>query len=190
MMMQVGDVVPWDPRPSLFLPGEPRWHALQCAPLREEKATAHLRQHGVTAFFVVKEKHVTVRGKPMVRKQHFLPGYVFAKFPGVPVWHRVMDPENPARLIRGVLRLSSGEPGRLRVEDLRTLRELADRDEEREEAERARSLAKVGDVVRIEAFGATGEVVEITAWGGKRVRFMLFGAEREIILEGDVAIAS
>lgn len=183
----IGKTYPWEPPPGLFTPGTPRWYAMRCAPLREEAAAKHLRDHGIKAFFPVKVRNVTVRGKPQERRQLMVPGYVFANVPGEPVWHRLFGRDTARRLIVDVIRMASGEPGRLQPTDLTELRTLADRDEEREEAERRRNAIKPGELVRHPLIeGLEGEVVSLGAKGGFLVRFTLFGSVREVEVEGDV----
>ncbi len=199
MMIRIGDVVPYaPPQRALYVPGPPdtppRWYALRCAPLREEAAARHLKDRGVPSFFPVKVKVVTIRGRKMERRQMFLPGYLFAAFPGAPLWHRVIDHDDPKRLIRGVLCLASGTPGELREDDLADLKALAARDDKAEAEAKARATVKVGDLVRlpdlIDPDGAPRVVVGLTAKGGVVVRLTLFGRINDVAIEhGAVKVA-
>jgi hypothetical protein len=184
-MSVIGSIEPWAPAAPLFHPGPPRWHALRCAPLREEVARRHLIDHGLTdAFFPTRVRKTTLRGKPVTRRTLFLPGYLFALFPGEPVWHRLIEGD-PRRLIRGVLCRTSGEPGVLHEDDLRDLAAMTDR-AEREEAER-REAARihVGDIIRLPALDAEAEVVAIQG-KGVQVRLRLFDRETLATVTGAV----
>lgn len=198
MMMKAGDAIRWGASPALFTPGleddPPQWFALRCRPLLEERATLQLKDRGVTAFFPVVRRKVTVRGRPQERRQVFIPGYVFARFPGRPAWRFVLDRENPSRLIVDVIRRASGEPGLLREADLATIRAMVAAEEERlAEERRAREIAaqvaraplRPGDLVRLPGMeGVEGEVVALTARGGHKVRLTLLGSTREVEVTG------
>lgn len=176
-MIKIGQLEPWTPAAPLWIPGPPRWHALRCAPLREEAAAKHLRDEGIReAFYPVRTRRVTVRGRSLDRRTKFLPGYVFALFPGEPVWHRIIEGD-PRRLIRGVLCRTNGEAGILHPSDLRDLRAMADRDEREEQAARERARLKPGDVIRLGILDADAEVVALATYGAQ-VQLRLFGSDR------------
>ena len=119
-----------------------------------------LGRHGVYSFHPVEQKWRVrrlarkVKGGRMMpdgRQGHFversiLPGYVFAKLPGIPRWHIIRE----LPFISNVLG-HMGRPICLKYEDLETLHELRARASAISEAEEAAAkiVFKPGDQVRV-----------------------------------------
>jgi transcription antitermination factor NusG len=161
----------------IYTPGPARWYALIVRPQAEGKAEAWLQVQGVHAFHPVTYRTVRVRGKAVTRTSRYLPGYVFARFPGEMIWHRVAANNHVADCIR----MASGQPGILRPSDLTALYAMRDRDEEARQRERHARAIRPGNTVRILSGifeGAETEVVEIRA-GKAIVRLTLFGTPRD-----------
>lgn len=168
---------------DIFTPTTARWHALLTAPQGEARAEAWLKARGVYSFHPVTRRVVTIRGKAVSRVSRYLPGYVFARFPGEMIWHHV----RACAHIRDCIRMASGEPGILRPADLTSLHDMRDRDDEAKEAQRRAAMIRRGDKVRIMTGlwqdSAPTEVVEIVN-GKAKVRLIMFGAER--LVEVDI----
>lgn len=162
----------------IFTADTPRWHALMTQPQAETKAEAWLKACGVYSFHPVTRRVVTIRGKAVSRVSRYLPGYVFARFPGEMIWHRV----HTCTHIHDCIRMASGQPGILRPDDLTALHAMRDRDDEAMEAQRHAAMIRRGDKVRILSGlwqeNAPTEVVEIGSHGKAKVRLIMFGAER------------
>ena len=169
--------------------GEVRWHALLVAPQKEDQAEAWLQRRGVYAFHPVTERKVRRAGKVREYYRRYLPGYVFARFPGRAIVHDVVA----CPFIQGALMTAYGTWGELHPGELRSLHAMrkvdlqlkaADRLAERQRR-RSRNLQK-GDRALFKS-GAfvdhTCEVVELLADGGVKVRFKLFG--RDVLTSTD-----
>lgn len=177
--LQIGDQVAAADVGGLFEPGPARWFALLCLAQREEQAEAWLSRRGVYSFHPVTVRRSRVRGRVREYQRRYLPGYVFARFGGAPIYHRVL--ESP--FIFGALLRSDGEWGVLGPDGLTALHEMRARDDRIEEqrrelrraAKRVRSL-RVGERALFRAgpfAGQNCEVVDI-AGGGVKVRLELF----------------
>lgn len=162
----------------IYTPAPARWHALMTLPQAEAKTEAWLKARGVYSFHPVTRRVVTIRGKAVSRVSRYLPGYVFARFPGEMVWHRV----HACAHVHDCIRMASGQPGILRPDDLTALHAMRDRDDEAREAQRHAAMIRRGDKVRILSGlwqdSAPTEVVEIGENGKAKVRLVMFGAER------------
>lgn len=165
----------------------PRWHALLATPQRETAAEEWLARRGVYSFHPVTRHTITRRGVAVVRVTRYLPGYVFARFPGAAIWHEVFA----APCIRDAIRLASGTPAILRPADLQAIHAMRDRDQQARQNTRQAAAIRRGDRARIlgvmEGVGA-GEVVEIGT-GKTKVRLTLFGAERDVEVSADTVLA-
>ncbi|WP_283178648.1 transcription termination/antitermination NusG family protein [Gemmobacter sp. 24YEA27] len=182
------------PRAAIFTPGKPDWYALRVAPQREDEAEAWLGIRGVSAFHPVLARQVRRHG--ILREYHrrYLPGYVFARFKGEPLPHRVMS----CPWIIGALCLSNGEWGVLERSGLRKIHAMRKIDAGQRDARaalRARRLAEArlrsGDGVMFRSgpfAGFRAEVVELKAEGGAMVKFELFGRETLIAATDDALI--
>lgn len=165
----------------IFTVGAPRWHALMTLPQAEATTEAWLKARGVYSFHPVTRRVVTIRGKKVSRTKRLLPGYVFARFPGIMAWHAVKGCVH----IAGCIRMASGEPGILRPDDLTALHAMRDRDDEEREAQRRAAIIRPGDKVRILSGLWSDEQTEVIAirHGKAIVRLTMFGAEREVEVE-------
>lgn len=177
----VGDILPAAPgREIVSERGCRRWHALLVYPQREVAGRVWLQRRGVYAFFPVERQVRVVRGKRIERSRRYLPGYLFALFPHDPIWHRILDsPETPNPFFRDVIRLHSGEAGRLHPRSIRALAEMRETDERIVERRRAARLPRQGDRVRLRTGPLEdhiGEVVELTA-GTVRLKVKMFASE-------------
>lgn len=181
---RIGDVVPVSTdRAAIFMPGKSRWYALRVAPQREDEVEAWLTRRGVYGFHPVLARKTRRFG--VVREYHrrYLPGYVFARFGGDPIEHRVLE----CPWITGALCRSGGEWGileRQRLTAIHSMRKLDQRQRDARAAARARRFAdaklRSGDSVLFRTgplAGFRAEVVELKADGGAMVRFELFGRE-------------
>jgi transcription antitermination factor NusG len=178
---------------QLAVAGSPRWHALRVAPMAEARVEAWLKARGVEAFHPVIVRQVRERGRLVRRERRYLPGYVFALFPGAPVVHAVQAHHD----VYGAICRANGEWGVLDPCSLRAILSMR-RVDARLDAVRRAELARVraalrvkaGDVAMFQAgvfAGRTCEVVDLRADGGAVLRFKLFGGEVLISAEaGDL----
>jgi transcription antitermination factor NusG len=189
--LAVGDVLPLDALPdqrALNIPGAPRWHCLIVRPQAEAKCEAWLARHAVYAFHPVTARVVTVRGVTRRFESRYLPGYVFARFGGPVIWHRVLN----GRFVTDAIRHEpSRQPAALHPADLDALHAMRAREDQAQSmaAERKRAMRMFGggDRVRIQAGlfeGHDGEVVSVTS-GGVSVRLRLLGRETSVTLGGE-----
>ncbi|MGR3376045.1 transcription termination/antitermination NusG family protein [Salipiger abyssi] len=180
--LEVDDVVLRDKAVApICKPGPAGWYALLCAPQRERQAEAWLAARGVYAFHPVTVRRSRQRGRVREYHRRYLPGYVFARFAGVPVAHRVLA----SPFLFGALCRRDGEWGVLGPKRLAALHEMRIRDERQEQDRRARKKAaaaarrvRAGDTALFRAGPFAGlqcEVVELLADGGARVQLELFG---------------
>lgn len=168
---------------DLCAPGPARWHALRVRRMREDQVEAWLARHGVYAFHPVVRRRVRVRGAVRDYDRRYLPGYVFARFPGPPAVHLVMA----CPWITGALCRTGGEWGVLDPDGLRAIHAMRRLDADRREAQaaaRARAIQaaqlRAGDQALFRAGPLAdycAEVVELTADGGARVQLRLFGGD-------------
>lgn len=172
---------------AIFGAGPARWHALRVGPQREEQAEAWLRRRGVLAFHPVLMRRVRRMGRVREYARRYLPGYVFARFPGEALPHRIVG---HCGLI-GALCRADGHWGVLDPADLRALyamRRIEAETEAQRRAMRAASrratMVRAGEPALFRAGPFAGvhcEVVEMTAEGGAKVRLALFGREVEML---------
>jgi transcription antitermination factor NusG len=161
----------------IVAPGEARWHCLIVYPQREAPTRLWLGEHGVEAFYPVTITKARYRGRDISRVRRYLPGYVFAEFPGEPIWWRILGDDR--RNVRDVLRMNDGEPGRLHPDTLTQLQAMREVDEEIEELKRAARTIRKGDKVRIKVGEMVDWEVEIVDIKGPKGVFhvKLFGAD-------------
>lgn len=164
-------------RAPLFEAGPAGWYALTVAAQREDQAEAWLARRGVYAFHPVVVRRVVQRGRRREYLRRYLPGYVFARFPGLPVAHRVLD----CPFVTGALALQSGVWGRLDPRDLRAIhamRKVEDAAAARRSAS-VRSRLSVGCAALFRTGPLAGlrcEVAEVSG-AGVLVTLSLFGGE-------------
>lgn len=188
--VRIGDLIGVSqPDSGIFLPGPSRWYALRVAPQREMHAQIWLKKRGVYSFHPVLRRKAVRFGKAVEYQQRYLPGYVFARFKGDPVVHRVCS----SPFILSALTYHGGAWGILNPSDLRGLHimrqvdapagygggpgsaRIADRVRQRR---LCAMRAGEGALFTGGAFaGQHCEVVELTAEGGAKVRMRLFGGE-------------
>ena len=167
---------------QIFLDGQPRWHGLIVRPMREDQAEGWLEQRGVYAFHTVPERKRVIKGKQRRYVSRYLPGYVFARFPGHAIMHRVTS----SMFIRDTIRLSDGRPAVLDPRDLRQLHAMREVDQEqRDAAKRAKSIRK-GDRVRIMTGVMAGQEVEVLDLSNGRAKFMVRMFAADVPAESDV----
>jgi transcription antitermination factor NusG len=195
--VSVGDVVPGlgGGAGGLFLPGPGRWHALRVAPQREDQVEHWLGLRGVRAFHPVLRRVTRRCGREQAYDRRYLPGYVFARFPGEALVHRVLA----CPWIGGALCRSGGdwgilEPGKMR--SIYAMRKLDAAQREAQAAAKARAREarqlRVGDGAMFRAGpleGMTGEVVALSAAGGATLRLVLFGRENLVPVDAADLVA-
>jgi transcription antitermination factor NusG len=165
--------------------GELRWYALMVRPQREEAARVWLERYRVVSFYPVTDAKRMRRGKPVHYERKYLPGYLFAQFPGEPIWHVLLS----SPFVRDVIRLHNGTPGILHPDTLTRLHAMRKMDMEIETKRRYRKMIRVGDRVKVKRGAMEGwevEVVEIDAAAGKaKFALQLLGAcNAEIEIDG------
>lgn len=187
--LAVGDVVGAAAGPAaIFRPGPARWYALRVAPQREDQAEAWLRRRGVYGFHPVLLRRVRRQGVLREYQRRYLPGYVFARFPGEPVVHAVIA----SPFIIGALTLASGVWGILDPRRMGQIHAMRNVDAEAEAIRKAKAaqrraaaMVRPGDAALFTGGAFVGqqcEVVDLAADGGATVRMRLFG--------GDVLVAA
>ncbi|WP_370267436.1 transcription termination/antitermination NusG family protein [Nioella sp.] len=184
--LQVGDYVLDEGRAPITIPGTAGWYALRVAPQREGFVERWLGLRGVTGFHPVLRRRVVRFGKPRESVTRYLPGYVFARFPGEPIPHAVQALPH----ILGALTARDGHWARLVPSDLRALYGMrntdADLEDTRatEQARRKRAAAlRVGQGALFRSgpmAGVSCEVVELKGTGDVRVRLRAFGSDRVV----------
>lgn len=185
--LSIGDrLPPASGRVSLVTPGTHGWYALRVAPQREGWVEARLKLFGVKAFHPVLTRTVVRKGVRKRLVQRYLPGYVFAHFPGWPVIHEVLAVPH----VLGALTVQSGDWAMIAPWDLRALYDMRAvdagmRDAAAAEAAKrkaARALRPGGGVLFKAGplAGQTCEVIEIAGAGDVRVRLRLFGGDQVI----------
>lgn len=191
MHYRLGDIEQHDPdrwdRQPIYrggaFAGHPRWHGLMVRPQREAATVAWLELRGVYAFYPVTAKRRIVRGKPLEYESKYLPGYVFARFPGRAIINRVMA----CPFISGALTVESGAWGIIRPLDMRKLHAMRSTDAQQQEQKAQAAKIQKGDRVKVlEGLwqeGQTVEVIEVRA-GKARFKIHMFGADIEA--EADV----
>ena len=187
--LRVGDVVAPRQAAGIVLPGAARWYALRVQPQREDEVEGWLHRRGVYAFHPVTERKVRLRGVARVYHRRYVPGYVFARFGGDPVVHRVMT----CPWVTGALCRSDGQWGVLDPARLQAIHAMRRRDERMQQAaaddqarRRAAARMRAGDraMFRVGPFAELPcEVVELVADGNVRLRLSLFG--RDVVVAGD-----
>lgn len=182
--MRVGDVVGRaGDGVSIYDATPGGWFALRVLPQREDQAEAWLRRRGVYAFHPVLMRRSVVKGRVREYPRRYLPGYVFARFPGAPVVHRVVA----CAFITGALALQSGEWGRLDPRDLRAIHAMRKVDAAKEsaaaaaKARRRQAVAlRPGDAALFRGGPFAGlrcEVAALSGDAGVVVRIAMFGGD-------------
>lgn len=164
-------------------PGPVRWHALFVLPQKEDQAEAWLRRRGVYGFHPVTTRRTTRAGRTREYHRRYLPGYVFARFPGEAMPHEVLA----CPFIQGALTRADGAWGVILPNDLRSLHAMRRVDEDADRARRAeermrrrRQSIQRGEAALFKSGAFVGhhcEVVQVLADNGAKVSFKLFGRE-------------
>lgn len=156
--------------------GSPRWHCLRVLPQREAACEAWLAQRDVHAFHPVKVKYKHVRGRSVRLSSRYLPGYVFARFPGPLIWHRLKD---TCPMVSDAVRTSTGQLAVLDPSDLRLLQRMADVDKDIQDRRAMAARIGKGDVVRLTDGAFEGMEVEVMELRGDKAQFKIrmFGAD-------------
>lgn len=179
---RIGQVIEGGQAVGIFGDGAPRWHGLIVNPMREDQAEDWLKLRGVYGFHPVRVRVKKIHGASRRIVSRYLPGYVFARFPGQIVAHRVIG----TPFIRDMIRLADGRPAALDPHDLRALHAMRDVDEEtrqaeaeRRRAERDRSRVRKGDMAILLTGVMAGHHVEVLELRAGRARFniRMFGAD-------------
>lgn len=168
---------------------DPQWYALITLPQRESAARQWLdRRLGVYSFFPVKRERRHVRNRWIERDSRYLPGYLFARFPGAPNWFELLQSPFVHNAIRG----SDGYPGRIHPDSLTAIKAMASVDDEIEARWHLATRPKRGDRVRVKAGAFAGydglEVVEVVS-GKVRLSLRLLGRDLELPIEGVEKVA-
>lgn len=181
-MMHVGDISALE-RPPLYVEGTPAWHCLRVMPQREDDCEAWLDRRGVYAFHPVTVRYQTHKGQRIKRVSRFIPGYVFARFPGRINWHAV----HASPLVADAIRMRDGRIACLMESDLTALRAMSDREQRERERRAAAQMIRKGDRVRLASGPFEGSEVEVLSLKAGRATFSLhmFGGEiqAEVALE-------
>ena len=169
---------------DLYEPGEARWHALTVLSQKEAAVVAWLAQNGIYAFYPIRRKPVTLRGKVIQRALRYLPGYVFARFPGEPVCHRV----TAHRHVTGAVRMADGVTwGILNPHDLTRIHAMRDLEDAHAAQRREARRIKPGDRVTIlSGLWGDGQKVEVHQIRSGAVLFEIEMAGR--IVRGEAAL--
>lgn len=189
--LSVGDRVALDASAeerALNLCGVPRWHCLMVRPQAERACEAWLARHGAYGFHPVRSRTMTLRGRTRRFESRYLPGYVFARFGGPVIWHRVLA----SLFVTDAIRFeASREPAQLHPGDLDALHAMRSHEQEAEAraAKRRRAQCQFGhgDRVRIRAGlfeGHAGDVVTL-AHGKVQVRLRLLGRDTSVSIGAD-----
>ena len=143
------------------------------------------------AFHPVTRRKVRVRGVLRQVCSRYLPGYVFARFPGDPLAYRVLG----SPFLSDALRRADGQWGVLGVASLRALYGMRRVDEAAETARaKARKAARAARQLRPGGHalftggvfaGAPCQVVEVNSVTGAKVRLQLYGRETIVTASPD-----
>lgn len=184
--LAVGDAVPGPARTAIYEDGAAGWFALITRPQKERAVEGWLAARGVYSFHPVLVRATRIRGKVVRSERRYLPGYVFARFPGAPVCHAVMA----FPMINDAIRMADGRWGLLDGGDLRRLHGMRSVDveaarQERKDADRRRQAVRprVGHGALFRSGPLAGqrcEVVSLDAVGGAVVRVTMFGGSSRV----------
>lgn len=162
---------------DLFEDGPPRWHCLVVSAQRETHAERWLDLRGVYSFHPITERYKVIKGKRRRFVKRYLPGYVFARFPGDIITHRVVG----TPFIRDMIRLSDGRPACLNPHDLRQLHAMRDIDTQQQNARAEAKRIRKGDRIRIVSGVLAGTETEALELSNGKVHFtiQMFSADQE-----------
>lgn len=175
---------------ALFDPGPPLWFALLVRAQREVAAERWLALRGVYGFHPVRGARVRRRGRVICRDSCYLPGYVFARFPGWPVVHRVTG----GPFVTGAVSRANGEWGVLDPAELQAIHRMRAVDDAIEARRALRRMPRpftLGQPAQLRhgpLAGQAGEVVEMPTSGRLTLRLMLFSREMLVEVDAEDAI--
>jgi transcription antitermination factor NusG len=173
------------PQPAPIVAAAPsRWHALIVMPRKERVARAWLAERGVESFFPVRVNQYRQGGVVRRVEAPFIPGYLFTRFDGEPLWHAILarSERSLASQIRDVIRMRDGQPGILTEASLARLYAMASREEEITRAHRQARAIRARDRVRpVSPLIPAGEYEVVEIVGQRcRIEIEIFGAMRAI----------
>lgn len=169
-------------RQPLYQDGPEHWHCLRVMPQREDDCEAWLDRRGVYAFHPVTVRYETHKGQRIKRVSRFIPGYVFARFPGLIAWHVV----KASPFVADAIRMRDGRIATLAECDLTALRAMSDREQRERERRAAAQLIRLGDRATIASGPFEGADVEILSIKAGRATIsirMFSGIPVEVALE-------
>lgn len=176
----------WDRRPIYITGafcGHPRWHALQVSPQKERATEAWLALRGVEAFHPVKARPTVSHGVRRTIESAYLPGYVFARFPGRALRSRVMD----FPPIKGAICTQNGHWGIIRPRDIRQLYAMRSAEAAANERKNRAAMLKRGDKVKVlEGLWADGQEVEVLEIRSGKARFKIHMFGADVDAEADI----
>lgn len=150
----------------------------------EQKAQDWLHRRGVASFYPVTRRKAIRRGMARWHESRFLPGYLFAEFPGDPIWHKVVA----SGCISGTLCMSNGNPGIIVPRDLVQLHAMRHRSDEINETRKIAETIHPGDSAMVIDGLFKGQRVEVISVTNGRVTFGLtmFGSDRTAEVSQDM----
>lgn len=186
MTYEVGQFLPAYEAPGIVrtdAEGDPvggaRWHALLVYPQRERAAKAWLNRFSIDAFFPVEDAFRWRRNRMVRYERCYLPGYLFAHFPGTPLWHRIIKADD-RRLVHDVIRMSDGiTPGVLHPDTLVELEAMRDMAKTIEAKRQAKRALRPGDRAKFNSGPFAGyevEIVKVNTASGKARFLQMVGA--------------
>lgn len=174
--LDIGDIIG-----QLYV--EPVWYILRTT--RQAWAANFLARHEVEAWYPTETRHreriVQGRKKREAYERPIVSGYVFAAFPGKPLWHEIKH--RAAGKIIGVV-MSNGQPRRFTDAELLDMSRVPERlREEKRRQEEAKRL-RPGDEAMHPTFGR----VTVEGVDGKLAKFIapLFGGRKVTVGVGSL----
>lgn len=158
------------------------WFALRSRPNQMGSAVAFLLKNGVEAWFPTKriyQRHRFRTGQRIIRDVPLAPGYVFAKFPGMPFWDRLFD-AYPGKLYLGGVVGLDGVPKVIHEREMAEMAQLPTRLEEARTAQADARRVRQGDRATVVSGPFAGWVVDVADVTGGMADLVipLLGARR------------
>ncbi len=192
MTYQIGQKFTYRPSPMIVMAGSQTWFGLRGNPQCEGKAKAWLKRHVDRSYSFFP---VTKARKKMPRtsigwvdyERRYLPGYLFARFPGEPIWNRLFD---QCPFIFDVIRYTErpDTPAIIDPRSLDALHAMRSLDEENKAKAAARRTVRRGDKVNFNIAGKDYQVVEVMEIKGTlgKVKVNLLGRDEMWVDVGDM----
>lgn len=169
--MRIGDKVAAVPREALTQAGTPRWHVFVVEPMREAGVRAWFEWRGLEAWYPTETAWRRVARGPRAKvayERRLVPGYVFVRFEGAPVWSAVRR----CRWLRRVVG-RDGRPAAVSDAGMAEMARVPQRLEAmRRAAQEARRIGP-GDRARIRDGAMAGWVVEVSEVHAGIARFVV-----------------